>query len=602
MKTSLKPGKVIAGLLLCGLVFISFASPHPVAAYEDILTTEEMKGTLESTKLSEVFEQYLATIQIFDPERATRLGIHSADPYLTMRTPEREAKQIAALRGLRIKLLQISKSAMYPELKVDYSVLDHMLEVDIYELEKLNLLAKRPQYYLEPVFLIFQMLNKDYEDYNLRAANALARLKQVPFVLEQAERNLTRPPELWTRQAIRQASDCITYISDFVAVFRPYTRYDPVLKAQVDTAMENAKAAFARYTTFLQKDILPVSDGELSVGNTAYGFYLERLHGLDLTYGVAYSHAKKAYKTSLKELEKEALTVDALLAKEKGWKGVLDKLPKEHPPAGEVLKIFQDEMDRAYQHFDEYKVVEFPRQRLLIKQLPNFMGSVLPYVYYAPAFALDDTRISELFILLPPSSAPEAAREKSLAAGFNYAQVELLTAFSIMPGIHLRNYEASSNRSRIRRVSRQPVVANGWACYAELLAEEMGFYSSYWSRFLRCYVRLLRSARAYADTALHTGKWQPAKASKFFQDNLFMSKAQADSEVLKISLAPTEGFSFVYGLDRILGMRRYYERTETKYFDLRRFHTLFLKMGEIPIDSIEDEVRRQKEEDKKIIR
>jgi uncharacterized protein (DUF885 family) len=280
----------------------------------------------------------------------------------------------------------------------------------------------------------------------------------------------------------------------------------------------------------------------------------------------------------------------------------MEKLPKEHPPASEVLKVFQDEMDRAYQHFDEHKVVEFPRQRLLIKRMPGFMASVLPYVYYAPSFALDDTRISELFVLLPPDAASEAAREKSLAAGFNYSQVELLTAYSIMPGLHLRGYEASTNRSRIRRVSRQPAVANGWACYSELLAEEMGYYSSYWSRFLRCYVRALRAARAYADASLHMKKWTATEASQFFQDKLFMPKAAADAEVLKLSLSPTDGFSYIIGMDRILQMRRYYERTEAKYFDLRRFHTLFLRMGEIPMGRIEDEMRRQKREEKKIIR
>ncbi|OGS10842.1 MAG: hypothetical protein A2234_10070 [Elusimicrobia bacterium RIFOXYA2_FULL_58_8] len=600
MRNPFETGKLLTGAFCCALAVIFFAGSRPAAAYEDILTTEEMQGTLEKTRLSEVFEQYLATVQIFDPERATRLGIHSADSYLTQRTPERVAKQLEALRNLRVKLLQVNKSAMYPEFRLDHKVLDHILEVDIYELENLGLLARRPQYYLEPAFLIFQMMSKDYEDYNLRAANALARLKQVPVILEQAERNLARPPELWTRQAMKQSLDCINYISDFVAIFRAYSKYDPLLKTQVDDAIEQAKAAFARYAAFLEKDILPVSDGDLSVGSAFYRFYLERLHSLDIAPGASYSHARKAFKTSLKELEKEAVTVDALLAREKGWKGVLEKLPKEHPAEGEVLKAFQDEMDRAYQHFDEHKVVEFPRQRLLIKRMPNFMASVLPYVYYAPAFALDDTRVSELFMLLPPDTASQANREKTLASGYNYAQVELLTAYSIMPGIHLRNFEASSNRSRIRRVSRQPVVANGWACYAELLAEEMGFYSSYWSRFLRCYTRFLRSARAYADTALHTRKWKPEEAAQFFQEKLFMNRTQAYDEVLKLSLAPTDGFSFVYGLDRILEMRRYYERTEAKYFDLRKFHTMFLKMGEIPIEDIAEEVKRQKREDKNI--
>jgi len=590
--------RFLTPLLLLGALSLAV----PAGAFEDTLTTEEIQGTLENTKLNEVFSQYLATIQMYDPERATRMGLHGSDGYLTERSPERVSKELDAVKQLRVKLQGIDKDSMYPRLKVDYETLDHMLEVDIYEMEHLGLLANRPQYYLEPLFLVYQMMSKDYEDYNTRAANAISRLKAFPGVLQQAERNLSRPPEIWTRQAIRQANDALDYVSDFVPVFRGYTRYDPVLKTQTDETMEKVKAALTRYAAFLEKDILPNSDGDFRVGDYTYGFYLERLHALDMTPGDAYSYSKKSFKTAMKDLDSEAYNIDAMLAKEKGWKGVMDKLPKEHPPEGDVLKVFQDEMDRAYQHFDEHKVVEFPRQRLLIKRMPGFMASVLPYVYYAPSFALDDTRVSELFVLLPPEKAAEAVREKTLASGFNYAQIELLTAYSIMPGMHLRSFEASSNASRIRRVSRQPVVANGWACYAELLAEEMGYYSSYWSRFLRCYVRALRAARAFVDAGLHQNKMTAAEASQFFQDKLFLSKSAADAEVLKISLAPTDGFTYIIGMDRILQMRHYYQRTEAKYFDLRQFHTLFLQMGEIPIDRIEEEMKRQKKEEKKIIR
>lgn len=585
------------------LALLTLVPPAPCRAYEDTLTTENIQGALEDTKLNEVFAMYLATIQMYDPERATLMGLHDSDANLTQRTPERVAKELDALKRLRAKLGEIQKDTMPAALQVDYETLDHMLEVDIYEMTNLGVLARRPQYYLEPLFLVYQMMSKDYEDYNTRAANAISRLKQFPDILQQAERNLAHPPAAWTQQAIRQSNDALNnFVSDSAQVFRGYTRYDPVLKTSVDDTMEKVKTALARYSAFLQKDILPNSDGDPRCGEYTYGFYLERWHGLDMTPGKAYSYSKKAFKNSIKDLDREAQNIDAMLAKDKGWKGVLDKLPKEHPAQGEVLKAFQDEMERAYQHFDEHKVVEFPRQRLMIKRMPAFMGSTLPYVYYAPSFSLDDTRVSELYVLLPSDNASAAAREKILASGFNYAQVELLTAYAIMPGMHLRSYEASLNRSRIRRISHQPVVANGWACYAELLAEEMGYYSSYWSPFLRRYVRALRAGRAYADAALHTRKWTPEEASLFFQDKLYMTKPQADSEVLRISLTPTEGLSYVLGLDRILEMRHYYERTEAKYFDLRKFHTLFLQLGEIPIDRIADEMRREKREEKKIVR
>lgn len=574
----------------------------PAAAYEGRLSTQELEGALENTKLTEVFSQYIATIQMYDPERATQLGLHGSDDQLTNRSTARFSRQLDGFKRLREKLGEIRKDTMPSALRVDYEALDHMLEVDVYNLSEMKVLALRPQYYLEPIFIIYQMMTKDYGDYNIRASNAISRLKQFPSVLLQAERNLSRPPEAWTRQAIMQAEDALKHFSDLIPVFRGYTRYDPTLKSQVDTTMDRVKTALSRYIQFLKKDILPNSDADFRAGNYTYGFYLERLHALDMTPGAARRYAKKAFKKAVKELEKEAVSVDAIVAGEKGWRGVMAKLPKEHPSRDEVLQVFQDEVDRAFQHFDQHKVVEFPRQRLLIKRMPGFMASVLPYVYYAPPFALDDNRVSELFVLLPPDSMPAASREAVLQSGFNYAQIELLTAYAVMPGLHLRSYEASRNPSRIRRASNQPVVANGWACYSELLSEEMGYYSSYWSRFLRCFVQVLRAARAYADASLHTRKWTAEQASEFFRENLGMSKAQADSEVLRLSMAPTEGFSYIYGLDRILQMRRYYERTEAKYFDLRKFHTEFLKLGEIPVDRIAEELKRIKKEEAKLVR
>ena len=586
--------------------YILHPVPHTlsVSAYEETLITQEIEGALENTKLNEVFAQYLATVQMYDPERATRMGLHAADAVLSSRTQERVNKELEALKRLRAKLSVIEKVSMYPVLQVDYDVLDHILEVDIYELEHLDLLKRRPQYYLEPLFSVYQLLSKDSGEYNARAANALSRIGQFPQVLEQAERNLSRPPKIWTEHALRQTEDALNGIPDFIPLFRGYTSYDPVLKTQVDETMDKARTALTRYRDFLKNDILPNSDGGFISGDYTYGFYLERWHGLDITPGSARKYAKKSYKAALKELAKEALSIDAKLAKEKGWKGVLDKLPREHPPLNDILKAFQDEVDRAYQHFDEYKVVEFPKQRLLIKKMPSFMAGVLPYAYYAEPYSLDDARVrvAELYVSLPSEKMPADAREQILASGFNYAQIELLTAYDIMPGIHLRSYAANANRSEIRKISNQPMVANGWACYAELLAEEMGYYSSYWSRFLRLYVRALRSGRAYVDVSLHTGKMPYDSAVKFFQDNFHMSKAQARTEVLRISLAPTESLSYIIGMDRILTMRDYHKRTEEKYFDLRRFHSAFLRQGEIPLPAIEAELKRLEKESRKMVK
>jgi len=252
--------------------------------------------------------------------------------------------------------------------------------------------------------------------------------------------------------------------------------------------------------------------------------------------------------------------------------------------------------------FDENKIIGYPRQRIMVKELPIFMTSAYPSIYYQPPFSLDDVRISQVFAVLPQNDWDKDTKEKFLSNAYNYSQIELLTAFMIVPGMHVHNAASSKHPSRIRRISKQPIVSNGWAAYAEYLADEQGFYTEKWARFLRCYIRAVRAARALADVSMHTGKWTPEETSEFFQKELDLPKPQADEEVLRISLSPTEAFSYVYGMDRILKMRNYYVRTEAKYFDLRKFHDMFLSLGEVPIDLIEEEVRLMKKEDKRIIR
>ena len=189
-----------------------------------------------------------------------------------------------------------------------------------------------------------------------------------------------------------------------------------------------------------------------------------------------------------------------------------------------------------------------------------------------------------------------------MESSFNYTVIELLVAYSLMPGLHLQSYEASQNPSQIRMISNQPFVINGWACYSELLAGEMGFYSSYWVNFMRAYIKLLRSARAFVDTSLHQKRMDYLQAVNFFQDKLYFSEGQAKAEIIRISNTPTESLGYIYAVDAILNMRKYYKRAHEKYFDLRAFHTQFLREGSIPMSQIKSELRRKKKSAEKIIK
>ena len=596
-----KRGGKVKSILIISFAVLFLSQPS-FCAFEDILTTQEIQGTLENTKLNEIFGQYLATIQMYDPERATFLGLHGSDSLLTGRNVKTMNFQLRAFKKLRSNLEKVKKDVLHKEKIIDYDLLDHMLEVDIYNIEHLDKLKNRPQYYLTPLISIYEILIKDFADYNIRASNALKRMEQFPNILLEAESNISRPPKIWVEEAISQSEDAIESIHEFLPLFRRYTRYDPLSKGQLHQAIEKVRGSLERYKKFLEKEILPNADGDFRIGAYTYGFYLERWHGLDKTPGAMYGYSKKAFKRSFKEFEAEAKRIDPILYKAKGWRAVFKKIPKDHPDLDDIITAFQNELERSYQHFDEFKVVRFPKQRLLIKKMPGFLKSVKPYVYYQPPFVLDTRRVAELYVNIPPKKMPKAALDKVMARGFNYTLIELLVAYSLMPGLHLQSYEASHNNpSKIRMISHQPLVTNGWASYSELLAGEMGFYSSYWAGFMRAYIKALRAARAFVDASLHQKKMDYSQAVNFFQDKLCLSEGQAKAEVVKISNTPTESFGYIFAADSIFKMRKYYKRAQEKYFDLRDFHTRFLREGNIPISQIESELRRKKKLVEKII-
>ncbi|MFH1618882.1 MAG: DUF885 family protein, partial [bacterium] len=181
-----------------------FMQPVCVYAYETILTDQNVQGTLESARVNGILAQYLATIQMSDPEKATEMGLHGTDNKLTSRDTETRAAMLSTFKKFREQLHDIKRDMLYAPLRLDLDLFDHKLEVDIYNMENLDVLHRRPQYYLA-MDAVYGVLNKEYAPKSVRAAAALARLEQLPKTLLQAEKNLSNPPRIWVEQAISQA-------------------------------------------------------------------------------------------------------------------------------------------------------------------------------------------------------------------------------------------------------------------------------------------------------------------------------------------------------------------------------------------------------------
>ena len=111
-------------------------------------------------------------------------------------------------------------------------------------------------------------------------------------------------------------------------------------------------------------------------------------------------------------------------------------------------------------------------------------------------------------------------------------------------------------------------LAEGWACYATDLAEEMGFLTPA-EQFAQHTARLRMAARAVVDIRLHQGRMSLDEAADFYQQRVGMAANAAHAEALKNSLFPGTACMYLAGWDGIWRLRR---ESLSQNITLRQFH------------------------------
>ncbi len=131
-------------------------------------------------------------------------------------------------------------------------------------------------------------------------------------------------------------------------------------------------------------------------------------------------------------------------------------------------------------------------------------------------------------------------------------------------------------------------MAEGWACYATELMDEIGFLTPLES-YAERHTRLRMACRALVDLRLHSGRMTLDQAAALYQERAGMSPDSARAEAVKNSMFPGAALMYLFGTDAIHELRR--ELSERPGFDLRAFHDTFLSHGSIPVALIAREMR-----------
>jgi uncharacterized protein (DUF885 family) len=127
--------------------------------------------------------------------------------------------------------------------------------------------------------------------------------------------------------------------------------------------------------------------------------------------------------------------------------------------------------------------------------------------------------------------------------------------------------------------------SEGWALYAQQLADEFGLYDDFPAGRLGYLQGIaFRACRLVVDTGLHAKGWSREQAVRFFMDENGTKEPEARSEVDRYCSWPGQACGYKIGHTAINRQRSRAQAALGSKFDIRFFNDAVLLGGNVPMD------------------
>ncbi len=164
-----------------------------------------------------------------------------------------------------------------------------------------------------------------------------------------------------------------------------------------------------------------------------------------------------------------------------------------------------------------------------------------------------------------------------------------LSYHEAIPGHHLQlSIQREAKMPLIRKVSYFSSYIEGWALYAEQLADEMGMYEGDpFGRIGFLHDAMFRAVRLVVDTGIHAMKWSREQAVKFYVDTLGDQESASITEIERYSVQPGQACGYMLGKLTFLAARKKAKDALGDKFDIKTFHDAMLVGGAVPLAMID---------------
>lgn len=582
------------------------------------VTPAGAQGTSPGDALDRFFEIYYRR----RPVTATFTGVHRHDNELPDWSPAGLDTAVAEMRELR-RLLdragRVPDAAVtaFPD-DVDLALADGFLEIQIAEHEGPHFYRSNPALWTgEAIFSVISLVTRDFAPLAERREAAAARMRVIPGFLEAARHTLQVAPASWRDKALRECAAAEILFSRSLPEWGqspdPRRRRGQATDTgrlrglspgpgrrrglSPDTNWQSACAvagqAFALFGTWLEASLAAAPAGCEGVGRDMLSLLLHRGHWRPTPLDVLQAEARDALDEAHGGLTDRLRDLGF-----ESWPAAQTAIAARQPTPDDYLPCFERIWRRCHEAVLAADLVTWPDRPIRYVPIPTHTRELAPHVYYlfyrSPA-PFDALPIHD-YVVTPIDHVDHEERDRRLAAANDSAILLNHVLHHGGLGHHVQNSHASGSRSRIGQVAAVDAasriamfaggtVAEGWACYACDLAEEIGLLTPL-DQVAQQHTRVRLAARAVADLALHSGEWSIEETAQFYGTRGLMAPAQARAEAVKTSMFPGAAVMYWLGTRDIHRLRTVVARREGGRFSLKRFHDRFLSYGAIPVPLI----------------